>query len=160
MKLLICLSFLLMHLTILAEKKPKGKEIDFYLEYSTSTKTILIIGTSITIQEWIEEYDNPTSSMPSSRKEEIKTAVISLYELTQLKEFVKSSGFLKLPKNEYGGSPENRYYPYTIFVKIKSKQKKVLYRSNPDPSSEVSPEAFNKVEKKIKEILVTINEKN
>jgi len=158
MKTMLTISFLILSVSIFAQNTSKSKMEDFYLEYTSSNKTILLKGNSIMVQEWEEQYDNPISSMPGSRKEIIKTAVISPSDLSALKNLIKTNGFMSLPKNEYGGSAEERYYPYSITVKTKGKQKKVLYRSNPAPATEQAPQAFNDLEKKINEITVGIKQ--
>jgi hypothetical protein len=138
--------------------KRKMKIDDFYLEYTSSTKTIIIKANAITVQEWIEQYDSPMSSMPASRKELVKTSMIPVADISALKELIKSNGFMSLSKDEYGGSAEDRYYPYMITVKTNSRQKKILYRSTPDPSAEASPKAFSEVEKKLNEMIASIKE--
>ena len=144
---------LLISLSAFAENNKKTKELDFYLEYSTPSKTLIIKGTTITIQEWLEEYDNPSSSMPSKRKEGIKTASIPMTEILLLKKVIRSNGFMKLTKTDYGAIAENRYYPYSIIVKMNGKQKKILYRSSPDPANEIAPKAFSEVEKMVTELV-------
>jgi hypothetical protein len=160
MKIILTISFLILSATIFAQGKPNSKIEDFYLEYASSSKTIIIKGNSIIIQEWQEQYDNPISSMPASRKEMIKTSVLTPFDLLTLKNLIKANGFMSLSKTEYGGSAEERYYPYSITVKTKGKQKKVLYRSNPTPGTEQAPQAFSDLEKKINEITVGIKQWN
>ena len=158
MKTLLTIYFLIVSITIFAQGISKSVEGDFYLEYTSTSKTIIIKGNSITTQEWLEQYDNPISSMPSSRKEIIKTAVLSPADLSALKSLIKENRFMSLPKTEYGGSAEERYYPYSITVKTNGKQKEVLYRSNPAPGTEQAPQAFSDLEKKINEITLGIKQ--
>ncbi len=152
MKIILTISFLILSVAIFAQGTSKSKIGNFYLEYTSTNKTIIIKGDAITLQEWEEQYDNPISSMPGSRKEIIKTSILSPADLSALKNLVKEKGFMSLPKNEYGGSAEERYYPYSITVTTNGKQKKVVYRSNPAPTTEQAPQAFTDLEKKINEI--------
>jgi hypothetical protein len=141
-----------------ATQKQKSKFSEFYLEYTSATKTILIRGTSIIIQEWIEQFDNPISSMPSSRKEISRKGIISNTDLQALQSLIKSSAFMTLPKIEYGASKEERHYPYTLIVKQNGREKKVLYRSNPAPEIEQMPKAFDVLEKKVSELAANVKE--
>jgi hypothetical protein len=158
MKTILTISFLILSVIIFAQGSSKSKVGDFYLEYTSFNKTIIMKGEVITLLEWEEQYDNPISSMPGSRKEIIKTSVISSDDLSALKNLIKENRFMSLPKNEYGGSAEERYYPYSITVTTNGKQKKVLYRSNPSPGTEQAPQAFTNLEKKIDEIIVGIKQ--
>ncbi len=152
MKKTIVLFCLLFSCAIWSQAKLKPQPEDFYLDYSSFSKTIIVKGNSITIQEWTEQYDNPVSSMPGSRKEVIKTLMISQDDLSSLKSLIKESGFMSLPKNEYGAKPTERHYPFSISVNSKGKQKRIEYRSNPDPATEQAPKAFSEVEKKLNEL--------
>jgi hypothetical protein len=142
-----------------AQKKDKAanKKAGFYLEYTSSNKTITIDGINITVQEWIEQYDNPVSSTPSSRKEVVKNSTVTVSQTNELKEMIKKKGgFMSLPKNEYGASASERFYPYTITVNVNGKKKKVLYRSNPAPETEKCPKAFSDLEKLVNQLADSI----
>lgn len=154
--LFLCFSIVSVFSFAQTEKRTKSKLSDFYLEYTTATKTVIIRGTSITMQDWIEQYDNPISSMPDSRTEVLRTGTISNEDLQTLFSLIKSSNFMALPKNEYGTSKDERHYPYMLMVKQNGKEKSVLYRSNPEPETESLPEAFDMVEKMVNEFSAKI----
>jgi hypothetical protein len=158
MKNILTIVLFLCSIALWAQNKSTSKSGDFYLEYSSSTKTIIIKGNSLVLQEWIEQYDNPVSSMPGSRKEVKKTAVLSQGELARLKSTIRANSFMNLPKNEYGAVLGERYYPTTISVMTGGKQKKVLYKSNPAPETEQAPKAFNEVEKEVNELIAGIKQ--
>ncbi|MFL5729156.1 MAG: hypothetical protein ACJ75J_06660 [Cytophagaceae bacterium] len=126
------------------------------VEYHSSQKTILVENNMIIVTEFIEEYDNPVSSMPSKRTEKTKKAAIPKAKLDSLTNLIKKSGFMTLPKNEYGISASERFYPYTIAVKNGKTYKKVLYRSN--PSGEKAPQAFSDIEIKLNQIVNSISQ--
>lgn len=130
----------------------KKVEASFFIEYSSSTKTIRIEGNQLEVTEWIEQYDNPVSSMPSGRKEVVKSAVLSSDEIERLKGFIKQSGFMSIPKEEYGAKKEERFYPFSILVRMKGREKIVIYQSNPSPDVEAAPKAFTTLEKKLNEL--------
>ncbi len=153
MKTIFTFIILCLSVTFVWAQKKSNKKPGFYLEYTSSTKIIIIKGDSIIVKEWIEEYDNPVSSMPSSRKEVIKKAYVNPAKIVELKILIKKkNGFMSLPKNEYGGSAADRFYPYTISATVDCIKKKVLYRSNPAPETEKAPEAFTELEKKVNEL--------
>ena len=154
--LFLCFSVISVFSIAQTEKRAKSKFSDFYLEYTSITKTIIIRGSSITIQDWIEQYDNPISSMPGSRREVLKSGIISNEDLQMLFSLIKSSSFMYLPKMEYGTSKDERHYPYKIMVKQNNKEKSVLYRSSPDPETEPLPEAFDRIEKMVNEFAAKI----
>lgn len=156
MKNIFLLSFILLAYTVFAQGKTKVREEDFYLEYTSSTKTVIIKGNAMTVQEWVEQYDNPVSSMPSARKEIKKTVNISAGDISRLKSTIKANGFMSLPKTEYGAAQGDRYYPYTISVVLNGKQKKILYKSNPSPETEQAPKAFSELEKQVNEMTALI----
>jgi hypothetical protein len=125
------------------------------VEYHSSQKTILIENNMITVIEAKEEYDNPVSSMPSKRTEVTKKATLPKVKLDSLNMLIRKSGFMNLPKNEYGISANERFYPYTIKVVSGKISKKVLYRSN--PSGESAPKSFSDIEKKLNGIVNSIS---
>ncbi|HXA02542.1 MAG TPA: hypothetical protein VNW99_11180 [Cytophagaceae bacterium] len=153
----IFLSFLLLalglSLQIPAQTKTKSTPA-LYVEYHSSQKNIVIENNIIIITEAKEEYDNPVSSMPSKRTEVTKKATLPKTKLDSLNMLIRKSGFMSLPKNEYGISANERFYPYTIKVISGKVLKKVLYRSN--PSGEVVPKPFSDIEKKLNEIVNSI----
>ena len=158
MKPALTLIALLLSLTLWAEKTTKRPPIPgLYVKYTSSTKTIIIKKDSIYVQEWIDQFDNPMSSVPSSRKEVVKKALVPSTKIAELKALIlKKDGFMSLPKNEYGAKATDRFYPYTIsvvYTNFKEQRKEVVYRSNPAPDTEQAPQAFTEVEKKINEIV-------
>ena len=157
MKLIIFLCLFFFALSSFVAKEQKG-DIDFYLEYSTSTKTIIIKGTMVTVFEWIEDYDNSSSLRPGARKEIIKTSSISIVELNEVRDFVKSSGFMKLPKDEYGGKGESTYIPIIISIKMKRKQKGIIFKNDSNSSSESMPKAFSELEKEVNRLIDSLKE--
>jgi hypothetical protein len=124
------------------------------IEYLSSHKNILIEDDMIYVTEVKEEYDNPVSAVPSKRTEVIKKAALPKIKLDSLKNLIKKSGFMNLPKNEYGISANERFYPYTIVVKNGKTTKKIFYRSN--PSGEKAPKAFSDIEIKLNQIVNSI----
>jgi hypothetical protein len=132
-----------------------AQKTTFKVEYSSSTKSITVTDTYITFSEYIDSYDNPMSSMPSGRKEIVKTAVLTKAQVQALKTKLDQSGFWKLAKGTYGATGEDRYYPYTINATNGKKIKTVVYRSNPS-ATEKAPKAFNDVESHINELVKSI----
>jgi hypothetical protein len=149
---IISLSLILME-PVFAQTKAKNA-ISFYVEYNSSQRNILLQNNTIIVTEAKEEYDNPVSSIPSKRIEVTKKAVLPKNKLDSLSMLINKSGFMSLPKNEYGVSANERFYPYTIKVSRGKVIKKVLYRSN--PSGEKAPKAFSDIEIKINQIVNSI----
>jgi hypothetical protein len=146
--LLFCLS-----LQIFAQNKTKTAP-SLYVEYHSSQKNIMIENNHIVVTEAKEEYDNPVSSMPSKRTEVSRKATLPKVTVDSLNMLIRKSGFMNLPKNEYGISANERFYPYTIKIVTGKLSKKVLYRSN--PSGESAPKAFSDIEKKLNQIVNSI----
>ena len=114
----------------------------------------MIENNHIVVTEAKEEYDNPVSSIPSKRTEVSRKATLPKVKLDSLNMLIRKSGFMNLPKNEYGISANERFYPYTIKIVSGKISKKVLYRSN--PSGESAPKAFSDIEKKLNQIVNSI----
>jgi hypothetical protein len=152
--LTLLLLFFSLSLQVAAQAKIKKTTPSMHIEYHSSQKNILIEDNMIYLTEVKEEYDNPVSSVPSKRTEVLKKAALPKAKLDSLKNLIKKSGFMSLPKNEYGISANERFYPYTITVTDGKMTKKVLYRSN--PSGEKAPKAFSDIEIKLNQIVNSI----
>jgi hypothetical protein len=149
------LLFLVSGLSLQLSAQAKTKSASsLYVEYHSSQKNITIENNTIVVTEVKEEYNNPVSAMPGKRTEVTKKAVLPKVKLDSLNMLIKKSGFMTLPKNEYGINANERFYPYTIKVISGKVLKKVLYRSN--PSGEAAPKAFNDIEKKLNDIVNSI----
>ena len=151
--LIISLLYIGLLMQTFAQTKTKNTP-GLYVEYHSSQKNILIENNMIIVTEAKEEYDNPVSSMPSKRTEVTKKAKLPKSKLDSLNMLIKKSGFINLPKNEYGINANERFYPYIIKVISGKITKKVLYRSN--PSGEAAPKAFSDIEKKLNDIVNSI----
>ena len=114
-----------------------------FIEYKAPFQEITVKGDSVFIQKDVAEYDNPVSSIPSSTKTFFYNSLLSRGEVKKLEKLVIKSGFFEL-KESYGAPADQRYYPYTLTVKIGTKTHSVEYRSN--PSYEESPPAFKTIE--------------
>jgi hypothetical protein len=141
-------------LQVPAQNKIRRTIPSFQAEYNSSQRNILIEDNMIYVTEVKEEYDNPVSSVPGKRTEVKKSATLPKVKLDSLKNLIKKTGFMSLPKNEYGISANERFYPYTIIIKNGKTTKKVLYRSN--PSGEKAPKAFSDIEIKLNQIVNSI----
>jgi hypothetical protein len=131
-----------------------NKKEGFFIEYSAAAKTITINDTIVTLTEYIDDYDNPVSAVPSSRKEVSKKTSISRKRMVKLMSDIRASGFMKLQSKFYGASEQERYYPYTIKVRMDCIGKEVIYRSN--PSTPAAPGAFSKTEKLVNDLIEEI----
>ena len=72
-------------------------------------------------------------------------------EINALASLIRQTDFMKLG-NTYGGAPEGeRYYAYTLKVKLGDEAKEVVYQSFPGAGSK--PEAFEKLEHHLHELI-------
>jgi hypothetical protein len=128
---------------------------DFSIEYFSPTQKITIRHYEIVLTEVKEEYDNPISAIPSKRVEVTKKGKLSRSAHDSLLSLIKSNGFMSLKKSIYGAGEGERFYPYTLTVKNKNKEKKVLFRSNPSAPS--APKEFSEIEVALQKIVKSIN---
>jgi hypothetical protein len=80
-----------------------------------------------------------------------KQIALSTAEVTTLVNLIRQTDFMKLG-DTYGGAAEGiRYYAYTLKVQLADEQKEVIYQSF--PGSEAKPEAFEKLEARLRELV-------
>lgn len=140
-----------------AEKEPESGTV---VIYDSSEEDIAIRDRSLTYKLHQARFDpdRPQDPNPRGVETEIRQGELTADELKEFLTFVESSGFFEL-KDEYGGEPERRHYAYTIHVKQgdPQREKKVTYRARPD--AEKRPEAFSKVESRLKELARAVTER-
>jgi hypothetical protein len=80
-----------------------------------------------------------------------KEAALDEKEMRELVSLIARAGFMDL-MDAYGGAGEwQRYYPYTMSVKVGDRQRKVLYQDFPEASPR--PKAFSVVEEKVLDLV-------
>jgi hypothetical protein len=125
----------------------------FDFEYKTPTKIVTLRDTMVIMLEYVEQNEG-ISSLPSVKKEVIKSASVSKERVLKLKADIKASKFMKLVESHYGSADMERNYPYTIHVRIDLYKKAVTYRSS--PSVPPAPKEFLRTEKLINDFLAEI----
>lgn len=111
----------------------------FVLDYASSNEEIHIRDLEAEKVNIEYRYDNPTSATPSLKMEEKVPTGLTKNDLRTLKKKLKKARFWKL-KEELGAPKEQRFYPYSLHIKMGDKEKTVIFRSNPD--FEDAPKAF------------------
>jgi hypothetical protein len=80
-----------------------------------------------------------------------KQIALSAEEVNTLVNLIRQTDFMKLG-DTYGGASEGiRYYAYTLKVQLADEKKEVTYQSF--PGSEAKPEAFDKLETRLRELV-------
>jgi hypothetical protein len=128
---------------------PKKSKTSLFILYKSQTTSLELKDSSLIVTRKTDVYDNPVSSIPSSTQKEETKYTLSRQEISELSQFIKSSGFFDLEK-ESGAPSEERHYPTSIFIKLNSRSNEVIHRSN--PSFESAPETFSQIEKYLLEL--------
>lgn len=80
-----------------------------------------------------------------------KETTLTATEINDLIHLIDQTNFMSL-ESTYGGAEQyQRYYPYSLFVKIGEKEKEVIYQSFPDASP--MPKAFEVIKDKLLELM-------
>lgn len=81
-----------------------------------------------------------------------KATALSAEEVNTLVTLIRQTDFMKLG-DTYGGAFEGiRYYAYSLKIQLSDEAKEVIYQSF--PGSEAKPEAFNKLEARLHELVL------
>lgn len=73
------------------------------------------------------------------------------HEISDLIDLIHQTGFMRLEKTYGGASDEQRFYPYTLMVRLGDKEREVLYQSY--PGSTPMPEEFQHLAEKLHELV-------
>lgn len=144
------LFFAVISLQIHSQELRKG----FYLQYSTPRVKIEIKDGIIYHNTFRELYENSLSTMPTKKEPLNRKASITEYQTMTLVKATERVKFFDL-KNEYGASPNEKFYQYSLEIKVGDASKLVVFRSN--PSFEGAPDEFNRVIQEVNLVLDSIS---
>lgn len=80
-----------------------------------------------------------------------KTTTLSAAEVNTFVNLIRQTDFMQLGETYGGASAGIRYYAYTLKVQLADEAKEVMYQNF--PGSEAKPEAFEKLEARLRELI-------
>ena len=124
----------------------------YYFTSETTYEDIAIENGQLTYTHLKKDFKCPpnyTAQVPCWKETDQVTerTKLSQSEIDDLKATVEKSGFLTLNPVIGGAKDMQRFYPYTIKVKIGASEREVTYQSF--PGSAPMPAAFEEVQKKL-----------
>ncbi|MCO6480221.1 MAG: hypothetical protein J5I94_26515 [Phaeodactylibacter sp.] len=139
--------------------RPAAKPgLDIYLHYDSPRDEVIIQNGKLThiSKTFVYDENRPWETTPVDVATRTVANGVPLngHQLSSLREMIRNTGIMQLPKQEYGAPAGQRSYDYQMRIRSEGQDRAVIYRSNPNFA--IAPASFDRMKEYIWKLVTEV----